>query len=87
MPNWTKVLDSTTHGEDVTKRHDPNWPEVGPTGPTSQLVGLVLMPNESSPLQSEETRVFQPKAVADRPCVWPAGLPSVTPWRQFLPQH
>jgi hypothetical protein len=35
MPNWTKVLDSTAHGEDVAKRRDPNRPEVGPVDPTS----------------------------------------------------
>jgi hypothetical protein len=32
MPKWTKVLDSTTHGEDVEKWCDPNRLEVAPAG-------------------------------------------------------
>jgi hypothetical protein len=82
------VLDSTIHGEDVAKRRDPNQPKVGSAGPTNWPASLVFAPNESSLLhmcrwrpgdkESEETKVVRPKAVA--------GLPSVSPWRIFLPQ-
>jgi hypothetical protein len=87
MPNWTKVLDSTAHGEDVAKRLNPNRPEVGPAGPTNRPAGLDFTPNESSLLhtchwrpgdkESKETRAIWPKAVAGQPHVWLVGQPSV----------
>jgi hypothetical protein len=74
MTNWTKVLDSIAHGEDVAKRRNPNRLEEGPAGPTSRLIGLVFTSNKSSLLhtchwrpedkESEETMVVQPNAVA-----------------------
>jgi hypothetical protein len=51
-PNWTKFLDSTTHGEGMAKRRDPNRPEVWPAGPTSRLTSLVFALNESSLLNT-----------------------------------
>jgi hypothetical protein len=81
MPNWTKVLVSTAHGEDVAKRHNWNQHEVGPASPTSQPTSLVFTLREASFLhtchwmpgdkESKETRVVRPKAVpASHVYVW-----------------